>query len=128
MSGTQRDLVQEYLQMKDETERLRSKIEEKYMKGLDPLLAHVGDNYAMKTLSGLRNWWLMFKYTGMSDPPNEDMIALGHMKVEMIEWEMAAHVASAEVYHDDTITRNRKVYVPGGRGLKGLTESGNEGD
>lgn len=119
-SGTQRDLVQEFLEMKDKTERLRSQIEEKNMKGLDPLLAHVGDNYTMKTLSGLRNWWLMFKYTGMSDPPNEDMIALGHMKVEMIEWEMAMHVASAEVYHDDSITRNRKVFVPGGRGLRGL--------
>lgn len=124
---SERDLVKDYLEMKDKTERLRSQIEEKNIKGLDPLLAHTGDNMAMKTLSGLRNWWLNFKMIGMSDPPNEQMEFLGHYKVQQIEWDMAAHVASADVYHDDTIDRRRKVYFEGARGLKGLTKKDDEG-
>ena len=55
---SQRDLTTEYLEMKDKTERLRSQIEEKNLKGLDPLMAHTGDNQKMQSLSGLRNWWL----------------------------------------------------------------------
>jgi len=121
---SERDLVREWLEQKDKTERLRSQIEEKNIKGLDPLLAHTGDDLTMKQLSGLRNWWLTFKMIGMSDPPNEQMTFLGHYKVQQIEWEMAGHVASADVYHDDTIDRRRKVYFEGARGLKGLTEDG----
>lgn len=120
MSGQQRDLVKEYLELKDKTERLRSQIEEKNIKGLDPLLAHTGVNPKMQALSGLRNWWLTFKQVGMDDPPNAKMEFIGHFKVQTIEWDMAAHVASADVYHDDTLERRRKVYVTGARGLKGL--------
>lgn len=122
--GSERDLVKQWLEMKDKTERLRSQIEEKNIKGLDPLLAHTGDNPKMQALSGLRNWWLTFKMIGMSDPPNKDMEMLGHYKVHQIEWDMAALVASADVYHDDTVERRRKVYFTGARGLKGLTDDG----
>lgn len=123
-TGKQRDLVAEYLQMKDRTERLRSQIEEKNIKGLDGLLAHTGRDPMMQALSGLRKWWLWFKQVGMSDPPNKQMEFIGHFQVNTIEWDMAAHVASADVYHDEAIERRRKVYVTGARGLKGLTEGG----
>lgn len=120
--SAQRDLAREYLDLLKKTERVRSQIEERFMKGLDPLLAHTGDNLKMQTLSGCRNWWLNYKKEGMTDPPNEKMTLQGHVKVQMIEWDMAAHVASAEVYHDETLERRRKVYVAGARGLRGLTE------
>ena len=123
-----RDLTDEYLEMKEKTERLRSQIEEKNMKALDPLLAHTGDNLKMQALDGLRNWWLSFKMIGMSDPPNKDMEFLGHYKAHQIEWSMSAHAASADVYHDDTIERRRPVFFAGAGGLKGLSEddSGDE--
>lgn len=119
---SERDLVKQWLEQKDKTERLRSQIEEKNIKGIDHLLAHTGDNPKMQQWSGLRKWWLTFKQIGMDDPPNEKMTFIGHFQVETIEWEMAAHVASADVYHDDTIDRKRKVYFTGARGLRGLTD------
>lgn len=115
-----RDLTDEYLKMKDRTERLRSHIEEKNLKNLDPLLAHTGNNPKMQALDGLRNWWLTFALVGKTDPPNNDMEFLGEYKVNQIEWSMSAHAASADVYHDETIERRRPVYFGGSRGLRGL--------
>jgi len=117
-----RSLEEKYLEMKDKTERLRSQIEEQNIKHLDALLAHSGDNPKMQEWEGIRSWWLWYKYTGMKDPPNKDMEFQGHFKVTRAEVAMSAHVASADVYHDETIERRRKVYVTGARGLKGLTE------
>lgn len=119
---SERDLVRDYLELKDKTERLRSQIEEKNMKGIDHLLAHTGDNPKMQGWSRVRKWWLKYKRAGMADPPNKDMEDQGHFQVHTAEWEMAAHVASADVYHDDTIERRRKVYFEGARGLRGLTD------
>ena len=123
---SERDLVKQWLETKEKTERLRSQIEEKNIKGLDNLLAHTGNDPMMKALSGLRKWWMNYKRVGMADPPNIDMVLQGQFQVETIEWDMAAHVASADVYHDDTIDRRRKVYFEGARGLRGLTHGEGE--
>lgn len=120
-----RDLTDEYLEMKAKTERLRSQIEEKNLKNLDPLLAHTGDHPKVAQLEGLRNWWLTFSLLGKNDPPNQKMDFLGQYKVHQIEWGLSKFAASADVYHDDTIERRRPVYFAGAGGLRGMGDSDN---
>ena len=119
---SERDLVKQWLETKEKTERLRSQIEEKNIKGLDHLLAHTGNDPMMKALSGLRKWWLTYKQVGMDDPPNAKMVLQGQFQVETIEWDMAAHVASADVYHDDSVDRRWKVFVDSSGGKDPYSE------
>jgi len=109
-----RSLEEKYLILKDKTERIRAQIEEKNIKHLDPILVHTGDNPKMEQKEGIRSWWLWFTYEGIKDPPNKAMEFLGRFKVGRIEAGMSPHVASAEVFYDDTRERHRKVYVMDG--------------
>jgi len=94
--------------------KLRSEVEERRAKSLDPLIAHTKGEQA--GLSGLRNWWLWLWVMAQSDPPCPRLSKVAEHKVMTLEWDMAAHVASADVFHDPEQERNQKLLYGGPAG------------
>lgn len=103
------DFAQMWLDRKDEEDLYRRKLEEKNLKNLDPIVAHMG--FEMIGLDEVRDWWLYFYIIGRMDPPNELMMMQGEFKVSRLEATLARMAASADVYSDPHRERRWKVLV-----------------
>ena len=108
------DWAKKWMDRNREEEILRSKVEEKNAKALDPLIAHTKG--AQSGLSGLRNWWLWLWVVAMSDPPCPRLKTVAEFKVNTLEWDMSGEVASADVFNDPERERNQKILYEGGGG------------
>ena len=103
------DFAQMYLDRKEEEDLYRKKLEEKNLKNLDPIVAHMG--FEMIGLDEVRDWWLYYYIIGQMDPPNELMMLQGEFKVQRLESTLSRQAASADVYSDPNRERRWKVLV-----------------
>ena len=108
------EIFEKYMERQREEAKLRSEVEERDSKALDPLIAHTKGEQA--GLSGLRNWWLWLWVMAKSDPPCPRLAIVAEFKVMSLEWDMSGNVASADVFHDPERERNRKILYDGPSG------------
>ena len=116
------EIFEKYMERQRVEGKLRSEVEERRAKSLDPLLAHTKG--AQAGLSGLRNWWGWLWIVANSDPPCPRLAKIAEYKVMTLEWDMSAGVASADVFHDPEQERNQQLLYGGGGGqdLGGLDD------